>query len=273
MKILITCLFLLSSQLFSQTYLNIIYSDNSPVNSTDITQISKITISGSGMNFVLTSNTTVAKDLSTINRMTFGGTSLGDALPVELTSFLADSKGRVINLKWTTATEVNTIKFEVQRTSEVSPTNWLTVGTVNAHLNSSKPNDYVFSDNNPEAGKYSYRLKIVDKDGSYKLTEVINAEVALPGNFELKQNYPNPFNPCTVISYSLPFDCNVRMSVYDAVGRLVRDIVNENEKAGYHDFNFNARSLSSGIYFYSIIAVSNNGQKNFHSAKKLVLIK
>src|ERR1035437_4564265 len=105
MKIIITCLLLITSQLFSQTYLNILYTDSSPVNSTDITQISKITFSGSGMNFVLTSNSTVSKDLSTINKMTFGGSNQGNPSPVELTSFLADSKGRVINLKWTTATE------------------------------------------------------------------------------------------------------------------------------------------------------------------------
>ena len=272
MKIIITCLLLITSQLFSQTYLNILYTDSSPVNSTDITQISKITFSGSGMNFVLTSNSTVSKDLSTINKMTFGGSNQGNPLPVELTSFLADSKGRVINLKWTTATEVNTIKFDVQRASAVSSVNWLTVGTVNAHVNSNKPNDYVFSDNSPEAGKYSYRLKIVDKDGSYKLTEVINAEVALPGNFELKQNYPNPFNPSTVISYSLPFDCNVKMSVYDVTGRMVKEVVNENQKSGYHDYNFSARALSSGVYFYSIVAIASNGQ-NFHSVKKFTLIK
>jgi hypothetical protein len=63
------------------------------------------------------------------------------------------------------------------------------------------------------------------------------------------------------------------MSVYDVTGRMVKEVVNENQKSGYHDYNFSARNLSSGIYFYSIIAVSNNGQKNFHSAKKLVLIK
>jgi hypothetical protein len=199
----------------------------------------------------------------------------GVPLPVELVTFNADSKGRTINLKWTTATEVNTLRFEVQRTSvtKTGTGNWIYVGTINAHVNSNSPKDYTFIDNNQEAGKYNYRLKIVDKDGSFVLTDVINAEIALPDKFALSQNYPNPFNPNTVISYSLPFDCNVKMSVYDAVGRMVRDVVNENQKAGYHDYNFNAGNLSSGIYFYSIIAIANNGQKNFHSVKKFALIK
>jgi len=275
MKIIITCLFLLTSQLFAQTYLNVFYSNSTPTNSTNIAMISKITFSGSAMNFVLTNNSTVSKDLSVINNITFGGFDLGNPLPVELTSFMADSKGRIINLKWTTATEVNTLRFEIQRTYITNELNnsWITVGTINAHVNSSTPNNYAFTDNNQEAGKYMYRLKIVDKNGSFTFTETINAAVGLPDQFELKQNYPNPFNPSTVISYSLPFDCNVKMSVYDVAGRMVREVVNENQKAGYHDYNFSARNLSSGVYFYSIAAVSSDGTKNFRSVKKLVLMK
>jgi hypothetical protein len=226
------------------------------------------------MNFVLKNNSTVSRDLSTINKMTFGAVDLGNPLPVELTSFMADSKGRTINLKWTTATEVNTLRFEIQRTYVTNQVNgnWITIGTINAHVNSSSPNNYSFTDKNQEAGKYNYRLKIVDKNGSFKLTEVINAEVAVPDKFELKQNYPNPFNPSTVISYSLPFDCNVKMSVYDVTGRMVKEVVNENQKSGYHDYNFSARALSSGVYFYSIVAIASNGQ-SFHSVKKFTLIK
>jgi hypothetical protein len=274
MKILITYLLLFTAQMFSQTFLNVAYSNSFPTNSTSLAQIGKITFSGSGMNFVLTNNTTVTKDLSTINKLTFGSSDLGNPLPVELTSFLADSKGRAINLKWTTATEVNTLRFEIQRTYVTNQVNssWVTVGTVNAHVNSSSPNSYTFTDKNQEAGNYNYRLKIVDKNGSYTFTETVNAEVALPDQFELKQNYPNPFNPNTVIAYNLPFDCNVKMAVYDVAGRLVKEVVNENQKAGYHDYNFSARALSSGVYFYSVTAVASNG-KSFHSVKKFTLIK
>ena len=275
MKILITCLLLFTSQLFSQTYLNVFYSNSTPTNSSDITQVQKITFGSSGMNFVLTNNSTVSKDVNTISKLTFGAVAFGSQLPVELTSFTAGSKDRSVNLKWSTATEVNTLRFEVQRTNVTNSVigNWITLGIINAHVNSNSTKIYSYTDNIQDAGKYSYRLKIVDKDGSFKFTESVNAIVAVPDKFDLKQNYPNPFNPSTVISYSLPFDCNVRMNIYDVAGRLVREAVNENQKAGYHDFNFNAGNLSSGIYFYSVIAVSSDGQKNFSSVKKFALIK
>lgn len=274
MKFIITTLFLFTTQLFSQTYLNVVYTNSIPINSTGLAQIAKITFNGSGMNFVLADNTTITKDLSTINKFTFGSIDLGNPLPVELTSFMADSKGRTINLKWSTATEVNTLRFEIQRSYVTGQANsgWVTVGTVNAHVNSSSPNSYAFTDKDQEAGDYNYRLKIVDKNGSYTFTETVNAEVALPDQFELKQNYPNPFNPNTVIAYSLPFDCNVKMAVYDIAGRMVKEVVNENQKAGYHNYNFSAHALSSGVYFYAVTAVGSNG-KSFHSVKKLTLIK
>jgi len=272
MKI-IAYLFLLTSQLFCQTYLDVFYSNSSPTNSTNLTQITKITFSGSGMNFVLPNNTTISKDLSVISKIAFGSNDLGNQLPVELISFMADSKGRTISLKWTTATEVNTLRFDVQRTNNSENLNWLTVGTINAHVNSSTLQVYSYNDLNQEAGKYLYRLKMVDKNGSFNLSDVINAEVALPDKFELKQNYPNPFNPNTLISYNLPLDCSVKMSVYDVAGRLVKNVINENQKAGYHDYNFNAGNLSSGIYFYSVVAISTTGQKNFQSVKKFALIK
>ena len=102
---------------------------------------------------------------------------------------------------------------------------------------------------------------------------VKNESDRLPNSFELFQNYPNPFNPNTVISYSLPFECNVKLNIYDVTGRLVREVVNENQKAGYHDYNFIAGNLSSGIYFYSLVAISTNGQKTFSSVKKFAMIK
>ena len=63
-----------------------------------------------------------------------------------------------------------------------------------------------YRDNVPACGKYTYRLKQVDFDGSYKYSNQIEIEVEVPSKFELSQNYPNPFNPTTKISYSIPRD-------------------------------------------------------------------
>ncbi|MBK9227710.1 MAG: YCF48-related protein [Ignavibacteria bacterium] len=77
----------------------------------------------------------------------------------------------------------------------------------------------------------------------------------IPERFHLKQNFPNPFNPKTKIRYSLPVADNVKLSVYDPVGRLVAILVNDFKTAGNHVAEFNAEpdsnghSLASGIYF------------------------
>ena len=79
---------------------------------------------------------------------------------------------------------------------------------------------------------------------------------AIPGDFSLAQNYPNPFNPTTVINYELPAVSQVRLEVYDMLGRNVATLVDGQVTAGRHSVNFNAGSLSSGVYLYRLQAGS-----------------
>ncbi|MDX1640793.1 MAG: T9SS type A sorting domain-containing protein [Balneolaceae bacterium] len=79
---------------------------------------------------------------------------------------------------------------------------------------------------------------------------------AVPEEFTLSQNYPNPFNPTTVIRYQLPVSSEVRLEVYDMLGRNVATLVNEQVAAGRHTVNFDAGNLSSGIYLYRLVAGS-----------------
>lgn len=86
-------------------------------------------------------------------------------------------------------------------------------------------------------------------------------------SFFLSQNYPNPFNPSTVIIYQLPTAGNVKLKVYDLLGREVANLVEEYKLAGSHEIEFNAGNLTSGVYFYRLQAGS------FVETKKLVLLK
>jgi photosystem II stability/assembly factor-like uncharacterized protein len=90
---------------------------------------------------------------------------------------------------------------------------------------------------------------------------------AVPAFSVLEQNYPNPFNPSTTIKYQLPMTNFVTLKVYDILGREVETLVNERQSAGTHSVTFNAGGLSSGVYFYRIIAGS------FVQTKKLMVIK
>jgi len=91
--------------------------------------------------------------------------------------------------------------------------------------------------------------------------------IKLPGEFKLLQNYPNPFNPTTIISYSIPKQSNVKLIIYDALGREVANLVNEEKAAGNYTAEFNAANLSSGIYFYQIRA------GEFIQTKKMLLLR
>ncbi|MBK7107203.1 MAG: T9SS type A sorting domain-containing protein [Ignavibacteriae bacterium] len=90
--------------------------------------------------------------------------------------------------------------------------------------------------------------------------------------FSLSQNYPNPFNPTTKIKYSIPQDIkgemsNVKLVVFDILGREIKTLVNESKKPGNYEVEFNAKNLSSGIYFYKLQT------GNFSEIMKMILMK
>ena len=90
----------------------------------------------------------------------------------------------------------------------------------------------------------------------------------IPTSFELKQNYPNPFNPSTVINFSVPEEnTHVSLKIFNSLGAEIGTLINQVVPAGYHQVNFNATGLSSGIYFYTLTA------GNFVDTKKMVVIK
>ncbi len=80
----------------------------------------------------------------------------------------------------------------------------------------------------------------------------VKEEGTLVSNFRLYQNYPNPFNPSTHINFSLPKDSNVKLVIYDVLGREVARLVDGRVQAGEHSINFEASHLSSGLYFYRL---------------------
>jgi len=120
-----------------------------------------------------------------------------------------------------------------------------------------------------EPGEFHiFTTKKLPSPGKDLLTAVkLNSNSKSKFTFRLEQNFPNPFNPTTSISYYLPKTSMVVLKVYNVLGKLVRTIVNKEQKAGVHNVKFNASNLASGIYFYSITA------GEFHSTKKMLLIK
>ena len=97
--------------------------------------------------------------------------------------------------------------------------------------------------------------------------EVVQQKQEIPTSFALMQNYPNPFNPTTTIRYALSSIANVKLSVYDLLGREIATLVNEEQSAGWKEVKWNAMNVSSGIYFYKLQA------GNFVETKKMLVVK
>ena len=92
-------------------------------------------------------------------------------------------------------------------------------------------------------------------------------EGSVPSAYTLEQNYPNPFNPTTTIAYSIPKESQVRLKIYDVMGKEIVELVNGKQSTGSYNVEFDAASLASGTYFYKLIA------GDFISVKKMVLLK
>ena len=195
-------------------------------------------------------NRTFSKTGSTSSAEYSIGTSNEDPLPVEIKSFTVTATESSARLIWSTATEINNAKFEVERLSIAGKQAWMTVGSVAGSGTSNTPKEYSFTDNNLFAGKYSYRLKQIDRNGKFSYTNEAEVVIAgVPKVFALEQNYPNPFNPTTKIGFTLQVSGITTLKVYDAVGKEVATLVNENLEAGaYHEAIFDASRLASGVY-------------------------
>jgi len=194
-----------------------------------------------------------------------------DPTPVELSKFTASSQGTSVELRWTTATEVNNYGFEVERRVIVNEPqgsmSWNKIGFVKGSGTSNVTHTYSFLDSKLQSGRYAYRLKQIDNDGTFKYSQSVEEIIEAPKVFLLSQNYPNPFNPSTSISFDIPSNSYVSLKVFDFLGREVALLISEKMNAGAYTHQWNASGLASGVYFYRLQAGS------FTETKKLMLLK
>lgn len=130
---------------------------------------------------------------------------------------------------------------------------------------------------------YYYKLTAVDFSGnesgpsnqaiaSVGILTSVNDEENVVKDFELKQNYPNPFNPTTTIEYSIPQPSRVSITIYNTAGQEIRKLADEFKEPGTYKIEWdgkdnNGRTVSSGVYFYQMLA------KDFRKGRKTIFQK
>ncbi|WP_337872797.1 multiheme c-type cytochrome [Ignavibacterium sp.] len=203
--------------------------------------------------------------------------ALGQVIPVELTSFTSSIQNGKVLLNWETATETNNHGFEVERRQGEK---WTRIGFVEGKGTTSEISKYSYTDNPKQLGLNGtvyYRLRQVDYNGVGTYTRELKVNLSeIVDKFTLAQNYPNPFNPSTKIKFTLPYDSNVKLTVYNINGEVVKELVNGLYTMGEHEVVFNmgdVKGTASGIYLYNITATSVDGSKSFNQTRKMVLIK
>ncbi len=204
---------------------------------------------------------------------------------VELSAFNATVYQDYILVSWTTESEIDNAGFNLYRSQEENGEyTKINENLIPAQGNATSGAEYSFADYPEQTATYFYKLEDISLTGethfhgpvSVVLTSINNKQQEIPDKFSLSQNYPNPFNPETRIEYSLPEAAQVKITVYDVNGHLVRNLFSGQQAAGIHTVKWDGRDSSgqkvvSGIYFYHFRAVGAN--KVFGETNKMILMK
>ena len=178
------------------------------------------------------------------------------ALPVEITSVSASAAGLTARLRWSTATETQNFGFEIERRpisnlqSSFDNLQWTRVGFVEGGGTTTSVRQYHYEDTVPAPGRYAYRIKQIDVDGSFRYVGTVEIETGVvPRRLNLRQNYPNPFNPTTTIEFALPQSGRASLKIYDSAGKEIALLFDGFADAGRnYSVPFDASGLPSGIY-------------------------
>jgi len=198
------------------------------------------------------------------------------AVPTAPSSFDIDGDiGDHPYLYWSGSTGIITGYNIYRKESSGSTWEWLDYTTSTNYTDISAT---IEDEEEEEVDEYDYHIKAWNAKGespasvSRSLYAIIEWKMSdntnkIPKEFALQNNYPNPFNPMTQIKYQLPEATHVTLIVYNMLGQVVAQLVNEYKPAGYHSAWFDATYLASGTYIYKITAGSHT------MAKRMVLIK
>ncbi|MEM1127056.1 MAG: T9SS type A sorting domain-containing protein [Bacteroidota bacterium] len=170
-------------------------------------------------------------------------------LPVELVVFEAFADGPHVWLRWETAAETNNAGFEVQYVlTEIAAGAWHTITFVEGHGTTLKAQRYTQVVPSLAPGRYRFRLKQTDFDGTHAYSPEVEVAVDGAGGLHLAPPYPNPFSGQTTLTFTVPQAMPVNLSLYDLLGRRARVLYHGDVPSGPHTVHVDARTLADGVY-------------------------
>ncbi len=214
------------------------------------------------------------------------------SLPVQLTDFTANLFNGIVQLEWSTESEIDNLGFEILR-SEHAEGNYISLASysnnsnLKGHGSSSSKMIYSFKDNTIRmAGTYWYKLIDVDYAGNktshpavsvtVSATDLEKMNINLPTKYKLYQNFPNPFNPSTQVVFDIPQSKDgsrtIQIAIYNNLGKLVRTLFKGGAEPGRVQLSWDGKSdsgvqLPTGIYFTRLTT------QNFSQTIKMTLLK
>ncbi len=170
-------------------------------------------------------------------------------LPIELASFTATKKHRVVELDWTTESEINGSHFVVERSN--NGVDFREIGQVTAVGTSIEIQTYSFLDPNPLNGSNYYRLQMVDLDETFEYSDIQTVEF----NYSIEEMiavYPNPVIDGTKLEIKLTKESGVRIKVVDMRGRIIEEKPMTTMQAGSYILDYDFDHLADGMYFFDV---------------------
>lgn len=206
------------------------------------------------------SGTLTVTGVSSFNNFTFGSTTAINPLPVKLISFLGKLNNNNTQLNWATATELNNDHFEIERS--IDGVNYTKIGEVTGNGTTKNLSKYNYIDNQITeiaAATVYYRLKQIDFNGNFEYSNIITVSISSENSLKISNAFPNPFQGSLNISFTLPSNSDVTISLVDAKGQVVATEEIKGRK-GNNNFEFNTSELANGMYFINISANNLNAK-------------
>ena len=195
-------------------------------------------------------------------------------LPVELSRFGAIIDQGEVSLKWQTRSETNNAGFEVQHiallaaSTGIDAADWRAVTFVEGAGTTTNPQAYEIAVSDLHAGLHRFRLKQIDFDGGFQLSQTVEIQIHTTGVHDMSDVYPNPFNPQTRFFLSLSSPQKVQIDVYNAIGQRVARLHDGTLPADQaHEFDFEAGDLPGGLYVIHALGES------FSTTRTAMLVK